>query len=83
MRRAPATNRPHAGSTANGYVTAEEWATNNTNPLLTASGAPPTRATPCARFHLNYKTRRVQITTPFAFKPNASPWTAFTVPPSE
>ena len=53
--------RAHAGSTANGYVTAEEWATNNTNPLLTASGAPPTKATPCARFHLNYKTKRVQI----------------------
>ena len=53
--------RAHAGSTANGYVTAEEWVTNNTNPLLTASGAPPTRATPCARFHLNYKTKRVQI----------------------
>ena len=53
--------RAHAGSTAHGYVTAEEWVTNNTNPLLTASGAPPTRATPCARFHLNYKAKRVQI----------------------
>jgi hypothetical protein len=51
--------RAHAGSTANGYVTAEEWVTNNTNPLL--SGVPPTKATPCARFHLNYKTKRVQI----------------------
>jgi hypothetical protein len=53
--------RAHAGSTAHGYVTAEEWAANNTNPLLTASGAPPTKARPCARFHLNYKVRRVQI----------------------
>jgi hypothetical protein len=51
--------RAHAGSTANGYVTAEEWVTNNTNPLL--SDVPPTKARPCARFHLNYKVRRVQI----------------------
>jgi hypothetical protein len=51
--------RTHAGSAANGYVTAEEWVRNNTNPLL--SDVPPTQARPCGRFHLNYKVRRVQI----------------------
>ena len=51
--------RTHSGSAANGYVTAEEWVRNNTNPLL--SDVPPTQARPCGRFHLNYKVRRVQI----------------------
>jgi hypothetical protein len=51
--------RTHAGSAANGYVTAEEWVRNNTNPIL--SDALPTQARPCGRFHLNYKARRVQI----------------------
>jgi hypothetical protein len=51
--------RTHAGSAANGYVTAEEWVRNNTNPLL--SDALPTQGRPCGRFHLNYKVRRVQI----------------------
>ena len=51
--------RTHAGSAANGYVTAEEWIRNNTNPLL--SNVLPTQARPCGRFHLNYKAKRVQI----------------------
>jgi hypothetical protein len=55
----PTRPAPHAGSAANGYVTAEEWVRNNTNPLL--SDVPPTQARPCGRFHLNYKVRRVQI----------------------
>jgi hypothetical protein len=51
--------RTHSGSAANGYVTAEEWVRNNTNPLL--SNVLPTQARPCGRFHLNYKVKRVQI----------------------